>query len=1829
MLEITSSNKINNSNRTSSTGILTKLFLIFLLSYFFTTQISFAYNNLPACNGSNQHRKSCYDVIDLPLCSDAKSPSPASPSNQNGNCVKECKDMNASDISSQPNEGHNYSCIRFCDSVNTNSPKCIARACHQLPSGQSPTSDNCTVLDCHLLSNDELNTIKFNDDSKKYCNGDNIKCYEFGKAKLPYVKFRSINSMCKIHNCKPDSDSCGADETKNITNRCDSPYKEKFLGTNACQSGESSKNYSDDYLKYINANMSIDSGVCQPVTCKPIVNRQYRCTPEDDSNPTVKNSLCTTSCSNGFCSKIIDCNISSNSKETECLAGEPQTIDTMVDTTNAWFYRPKPSDDLPLNDKGLMDKNINKQDLCYTTGQMEDNDWGTDTFILGWWHGFVARSPGHCSAWKSGLRGLGYANLCGTGGNVYNKPDEDAAYIAGYATANYDLDDPEYGIRTCLRFKNSGALNACGARECRIDCGFSFCGLQWCGSDICVNLTLNESNVDKCSLKKNSDLFEDSSGDSSCIETVDNGWGSGFGIGRMRLRAKKYGRRMCVFLDMAGTFAYDAQYLDGTETLDDGATCIEGQNGDDGKCEGFDTNKDKGLAHRWRTIKIPNSTVVSYVAQPGYYDLNGQFFSPQQCAMVPLRIGPPKYYNIATPSNSATLFAPPVYILSAKVKRGREISPAEPGEQYGVTDFFEPEIEIKFGGEVINTNGMQEPVNYESTPKKSSQLLSLGAGESDYNDKDDNASPSYAILQTKMFGVKYVAEVFVKKSYDENKKTGLLCLYRRFTSGKDSTEIQIGCVKRKTPEIFGTVSGIVEKARITSGINNRYDSSEIALQMSNQGPNNKDDNCQSDDICSVKIDLEQEKLDKEKCSYDIEKYKFCVKREECTKLYMECVTNEINLHNAKLLNQPTGNLENIKLECNTTILNNCNKKWGIISTKARDIFEQVLPDPKTTNYYGWYNEICITTGFNTKLRKVLSYKIDDGLSVMGKCIIDIPETMRRNPSFNANDITTQCAGGGRAPKCICQESTNNTPISDNQIERLETPREAGLCIDIPKPVACLAIDWTDNIYTPKSESDLYHVTDSIDKNSYGTNLVDYSHLFRTEKEIFNPSNKLGTYDASKTKSHAEFDLAIMGMTNVEGTCNGFWKPIANSSGVALKPKMDCLEPSDPSSTIGKWDYANIKSECIRYQCPVVSTSGIQSSGEYQNGYGSNEAGEQKGTYHGFALWPSYSKGSRNDGRGDFLESVTATECIVGFKARGGSLPIRDCNQLGSWGTPTNVCERIYCPAINMMSNGTTPINTMPTSQQEWKKWEDYGGASFPSVAASRDKYSIRPESLSIGTCNNNIGAFQTPGGDPPKIECDYQGNWGPVKNRCVSTCDAINDSQGRTNNNGFAMWPETKVVIGDVSKPGTFLGCVSGYIVNPYKPLPTKECLSTITAFGVRANIWAVTQNGCIDGCQGYAEDPTEGIGLTTLPSSKGNVQIKWSKTTLGGDAYYQSPDSGCSILDASKFQPGRTNGCYRLKRHCNIDGRWDQPTPMCMANNGKIGFATYPGSNGFIVNSGTTTSGSCIDGYKANGSSNPIRECTYKSGNTNIDEVSFSFSSGTSDCIEVTCTATAPTTKTGTTPKVCFFGSCFGGDTYTYQEPTIKSPDGTSVYNGANKTVKIGEKVYLSCNGNYGYKIIGGSRSSSDTNNTCGLSSTDRDTSSPPYASCKSDGTFEFGNSCQKCRDCNSSSSVPSNRVHADKACVTETWSMPHVMDGNNCNKNASHGDQKNFGVYYEDYCAGNCEDGNKGICMVGTLQCLDGKYTFIKDVSHQDGCSGSDNSCWECYDDDDCGDW
>jgi hypothetical protein len=140
------------------------------------------------------------------------------------------------------------------------------------------------------------------------------------------------------------------------------------------------------------------------------------------------------------------------------------------------------------------------------------------------------------------------------------------------------------------------------------------------------------------------------------------------------------------------------------------------------------------------------------------------------------------------------------------------------------------------------------------------------------------------------------------------------------------------------------------------------------------------------------------------------------------------------------------------------------------------------------NAYGWFNEICITSGFSTKLKRVVSYKIDNGS--LGKCIIDVPKKI----------AGADCKDGGNSPNCPCLEYISGMSLAANEIDRNETPHEAGLCIDMPLPQLCPAINHNPVPNTNLSDQD--YIQSSLNQIAYGTstsqitNLVHISHKYQ-------------------------------------------------------------------------------------------------------------------------------------------------------------------------------------------------------------------------------------------------------------------------------------------------------------------------------------------------------------------------------------------------------------------------------------------------------------------------------------------------------------------------------------------------------------------------------------------------------------------------------------------------------------------------------------------------------------------------------------------------------------
>lgn len=1773
------------------------------------------YLGKPPCKtfiGTPIHRVNCADIIDLPLCSIIQ---PATNVASGVNCVKEAREISApnpSKVRGVDYAVHNKDSIRFCGQIETCNTaageqcntaamaSCIKIKCHHLTAAQTPDKNsNCDIIGCNLLTLEELKVSdnKFLDDSKEYCDGS-AKCYNFfnnanineldspnnNSDNLAFIRHRTNKTMCQIHQCPPDSALCGADDTlvfkpTNPDNTNNPSYK-----------GET---YKADYIRYINGNMPVESGLCKPLSCKVVTMRQYRCTPMDDENPTILNNPGTTGnyncelcvkcadgevcpatadcpagkkkqeCSGGFCNKIIDCNLALNNNQPECLISNPENQNNDADIFNAWFYRPTPPDRTVDNNgliSGQNDPTIRntiydsiKDDFCYDFGEVSEEDvkgWGRwDHLCFGllgcsnyYWHYSAGptRSPELCSTSHLGNRAIGYFGLHGVEMNIFKNPDNDVGYIKGIAGVNYELEQPEYRITSCLRYTNTfnitGATGTLGGkRDCRFDISdgpaSSPIKTQRCGYDVCREMKLSQEDVDRCSMKQHEGLF-DENGDPNpsnpdCVSgTIDN---------YVRMRLRKYGRMLCVFVDHKGAVAYNGKNFNGTETIVDKSTCanndakvngvcpngfniicVDGDKDADGKCQGKNTNDNKGEADKWRTVKM-----IKYIGnnrgnqKPGYIDMNGQFFPEQDCAKIPLRIGPPRLYNVATNANSKNLFEPPLFVLSVQKIRGGSISNAPFGQQFGQTDFYQPEIIVQYGAE--------------------QQRMSLGTNfiGNDATPEDFASAPWTKEITTSINGLTHTASAFIKKEYRDNISQPLLCVYRNVVDqfGMPLDPIKLTCVQRTKPEIR-TNSGM--RVLITPDANNVFNSAKLKLRLiAGYGANNVNDNCTGDDVCSKEIVFENTNVDTQSCSKDIESYKLCSQRDECSKLLYECANNQIALNNALFSGGVTGAFETVKTDCDTAILSSCNAKFGIVNSGAADFLSQIdnsiAVNPNYQNFstifnsetkakinpkaYGWFNEICIVSGFEDKLKSIIAYKVDSGL---GKCQIDTIKSL-----YTQSVCDT---GGGKAPYCICQEAPAGYQTRADEVIRKETPREAGLCIDIPLPKFCPAIDYT------AVNSDDDYVISSITNSHTNATYNDASGVHTSHRDRTN-----------STFHHAEYSSILGGSNGVVGICKGFWKNQTNSQGSLLLPRLNCAI----HGTNVQWENV-VGNDCERYSCPEIFTDFSNTTNSYINNYADSDAAGNEGASHGFALWHKKTKSS------DFLETQeTAYQCITGFKPdSSGLLPKRFCNQKGDWEPiSSHSCQRITCPA-QFAGDGTLVAN--PTTEAQMNAWIANGGATFPTTNASKSTAAITPGSTAAGTCNSNLGFFKLTNANDPTRTCDSLGNWSTtVSNPCVSLdCAVIGPEAARQDINGFALWPRTTNVPAAVggfinvkatscSTKGTTPDPTKDWTPNPYGPidpltgqlsLPTRHCSSVVIDNGF-GTVWDnPILNKCVDKCQGADSDPAHGTTSEKISTGGGLKTINWNSTDFGK---YDFQDGPCANMNASLFTQGRTNGCYRLRRLCgdgvkkDIDGvttlkkgEWGKAEPMCVANNGRNGDATYLASttpattgsaNAIIV--GNTVSGVCVSGFAVKtGVPLPIRQCVFEDTNNNgtietteknIDKVYFKLASGSQECLRL-CVTPAIGTDIG------------DGSKFTETAGLSKFP---------------GDVVTLACRSNFG-GAVGGSGGDS----ACGRNASDR-SSTKPSTTCLANGTWNttVANDCTMCRNCNSSTPFVNNHPTND----------------------------------------------------------------------------------------------
>ncbi|MBP7710261.1 MAG: hypothetical protein KA100_04245 [Rickettsiales bacterium] len=1762
----------------------------------------------------------------------------------NRDCIRFCDaleaDVIASGISAQPN-------------INCVDRKCHQLAKGDVPVSNGDTA-NCSLMPCNLLTKDELIDVAgkiYNDvevlhrTAGKYCDGNNdingktLKCYEFNKDQLLYV---TKGHMCKVHNCPaPCSnytspldvnndgliDAYDNDDTLNVTDRDKDP------------STPADDTYVANYKTSINNEAELSSSsYCSPIYCRPIITKQFRCVDGsgsvtgDSSKDIFRNSSCDSTgtgatCSNNLCFQTIDCNESVNDSKPECFQSPDGQIGSTNDIVNSEFYRPKPLKKATRIQGSIrimedMNGGYPNGELCYTKSQMEnrpdnfddgrgstseDGQWGLDMTIripmpapvpdivipIGWFHSSLlpdeTRSPRACNVPNSGDRGTGYNYLCFGDGNLsqlYAKVADHTAFHKGYVQTNFTEGDGTHKLNVCLRFRSSlrpddGTSETCGSRQCAINCLFGVCDSQNCGQDRCVELEVADSNPTECEMRS---AIAEGNLSKKCMGTFDVK--PGLDTEGLRVRIQRYGaRKICSFLDVRGQTAYDTVndldlFIKGSEKLSTDGSCVNGSKNSSGNCSGYSNYTNPASAEMWRTIKFGTSGNIPYIQnnQPagqlsGYYDKNGQFFAEQECIYIPLRTAPARIYNLANITNSAKLFTPPIYILNALAKAGSGTpAPRNFGEAFGVTDFNYPAVQVNFG----NTT----------------QEISLGALGTElvtgYGD-----SRVVNTITTTVNEIEYSVDVFARKEFNESSKKPTFCVYRKVVNiaNVEVGPERIGCVDRKLPALNDTINK--QKTVIYLDPSSTFSSSKIVLRfLGSYGANGIDNNCLagSDDVCSAEIKFENINSDIPTCNSAVvdptdpttispEMYNLCAKRDECSQLNVECIQNEIALQAAKVAGQGIESFLAVRKRCNEILLPMCNARKGITAPTGDVVNPNPTNAPASPTAYGWFNEICFVSGdkadgFNSHLKQVIAYKTS-AQGVKGKCL--------------THEGPTACPDGGKAPNCNCAVAIDGAAIDlTTQEIRTQTPREAGLCVDMPMPQTCPAIDYNPTSTIP---SDPEYVYTSLNQTSYGASQGTISDVVHISHQ---------TRSQASASSHAEFPLSVIGSVDVEGFCGGFWKNSTSpTTGIASAPTRTCVNTNGNAS----WDSV-VKNACSRYSCEARLTTGADSEADnasYQGGYASSETGEAKGSSDGFATWPSYLKTN------DFPEDVNALACIPGFKKiganstiagtpirtyetqisgySGGNSPIRKCNQIGTWQNPTNACERIKCPAI-------TPPTEDPANftLNDWIKWYDAGGATFPQTNASR---STSAGIVAIGTCNNNIGFFNL--GAPPTRRCDYLGNWGPVVNPCTTRCEAITTDLALGSNNGNATWSETNITPPATEQEGVFGSCLSGYVPYPYPPLknkygipydlargnitnynisgvttiagnanyessipldvsldgtrperipgdPKKLC-RTLTYDGTDTNTWAAANSSCIAGCPGASQDPRVGVGVTQHDSTDGKKTIKWSDGATFGTWYFVasgSPETSVANIpnftgeDAADFTKDRTNKVFVLARFCGdgnngtTRGKWEDPIPQCATNGSAPNVGMIADSNAIYNTSSAHNGVNRMDSRTID-----VNDSTLATTNSCRTDGNY-FKTG-SDSTPQNISSYKCVYKSGNNIDEVYFEKIDGEPCKIYcRPPAVGDLFGNSKYTGTpaapeftpvNGTLNLGE-----CADGYG-KADDNDDDTSD--NSCGRTNSDR--GATPIVTCQTNGLFgNISNNCTSCFGCSSSSTTiaPSSNI-------------------------------------------------------------------------------------------------
>lgn len=328
-------------------------------------------------------------------------------------------------------------------------------------------------------------------------------------------------------------------------------------------------------------------------------------------------------CTSGVCYKTIDCAFPV-SEDTDFCTLTPAAIPstgsfTSIDSDayTSWFYRPTPiNTDYSSFDTGGM---------CMSKTQYfaKYDDCAPYTFNIGsLWGGNVKKYLAKCSNAGCILASIGTLgcfgeyqfwdpklsspHICGetkhNGGSrrsigrsgicknkaLWHQPNMDiAAYTYGDLIVDYmdgdgnPIEYPSgatYGLKVGVRYHNTLELESCGERECRVDCIYGKCRLQYCGYD--AHSTLRTNKNMQCSLGTMGEINVDdldpydplrgfAGPDGKIIinnrpdpKCAGNPGGSRGQEKLVRVRAEVYGDKICAFLDMKSDGAQNYNLYD-------------------------------------------------------------------------------------------------------------------------------------------------------------------------------------------------------------------------------------------------------------------------------------------------------------------------------------------------------------------------------------------------------------------------------------------------------------------------------------------------------------------------------------------------------------------------------------------------------------------------------------------------------------------------------------------------------------------------------------------------------------------------------------------------------------------------------------------------------------------------------------------------------------------------------------------------------------------------------------------------------------------------------------------------------------------------------------------------------------------------------------------------------------------------------------------------------------------------------------------------------------------------------------------------------------------